>query len=173
VFEAGQNSLLGVIYAAPDAAPPAAETASASRISATALVQGKEVRHEMAGFGEIKLGAPPKVKVEVAQGTSDGGPQVLTIHPGETITAKIKATRTDFKERIELGGEDSGRNLPHGVYVDNIGLNGLLIPEGETEREFFLTAAKWVPESERLIFFRAKGDGGQPTPPVVLRVRKR
>jgi hypothetical protein len=173
VFEAGQNSLLGVIYAASDAAPPAAETASASRISATALVQGKEVRHEMAGFGEIKLGAPPKVKVEVARANSDGEPQVLTIHPGETITAKIKATRIDFKERIELGGEDSGRNLPHGVYVDNIGLNGLLIPEGETEREFFLTAAKWVPESERVIFFRAKGDGGQPTPPVLLRIQKR
>ena len=173
VFEAGQNSLLGAIYATTDAPAPAAEVASASRLRATALIQGREVRHELAGLGEIKLGAPPKVKVDVAQTALEGPQQVLTIHPGETITARIKATRIDFKDRIELGGEDSGRNLPHGVYVDNIGLSGLLIPEGETEREFFLTAAKWVPESERLIFFRAKGDGGQPTPPVLLRVRKR
>jgi mono/diheme cytochrome c family protein len=173
LFEAGQNSLLGVIYASADAKAPAEDVASASKLSATALVHGKEIRHELAGFGEIKLGGQPKVKVEVTQTASEGGQQVLTIHPGETITARIKATRIDFKERIELGGEDSGRNLPHGVYVDNIGLNGLLIPEGETERDFFLTAAKWVPESERLIFFRAKGDGGQPTPPVLLRVRKR
>jgi WD40 repeat protein len=173
VFEAGQNSLLGVIYAAADAPAPTAEVASASRLRSAALIHGRTVRHEMAGFGEIKLGAPPKVKVEVAQTSSEGAQQVLTIHPGETISARIKATRIDFKDRIELGGEDSGRNLPHGVYVDNIGLNGLLIPEGETERDFFLTAAKWVPESERLIFFRAKGDGGQPTPPVLLRVRKR
>ena len=172
LFEAGQNSLLGVIYAAADATAPEAEVASSSKLNATALSQGRELRHELAGFGEIKLGTHPKVKVEVAQTASEGALQVLTIHPGETITARIKATRIDFKERIELGGEDSGRNLPHGVYVDNIGLNGLLIPEGETERDFFLTAAKWVPESERLIFFRAKGDGGQATPPVLLRVRK-
>jgi hypothetical protein len=71
-----------------------------------------------------------------------------------------------------LGKEDSGRNLPHGVYVDNIGLNGLLILEGETEREFALTAAKWVPEGRRLIFFRATGDGGQASPAVWLNVKK-
>jgi hypothetical protein len=173
VFEAGQTSLLGVIYSDAEAPAPEKETAAASKIVATATIRGREVRHELEGFGEIKLGAPPKLKVEVARTSADHTPQTLTIHPGETISARIKATRIDFKDRIELGGEDSGRNLPHGVYVDNIGLNGLLIPEDQTEREFFLTAAKWVPESDRLIFFRAKGDGGQATPPVLLQVRKR
>jgi hypothetical protein len=48
-----------------------------------------------------------------------------------------------------------------------------LIPEGAVEREFFLTAAKWVPEGDRLIFFRGKGDGGQTTPAVLLHVRHR
>jgi WD40 repeat protein len=173
VFEAGQNSLLGVVYADTDAPAPEKETAGGSKIIAVATIRGREVRHELAGFGEIKLGTSPKLKVEVARTSPDQTPQILTIHPGETISARIKATRIDFKDRIELGGEDSGRNLPHGVYVDNIGLNGLLIPEDQTEREFFLTAAKWVPESERLIFFRAKGDGGQTTPPILLQVRKR
>lgn len=173
VFEAEQDSLLGVIYAEPDAVAPAAELASKSQIHATAKINGREVTHSSSGFGEIKLGNPPKLKVEVAQTSHPGTPHTLTIQPGQTISAKIKATRIDFKERIELGNEDSGRNLPHGVYVDNIGLNGLLIPEDQTEREFFLTAAKWVPESDRLIFFRAKGDGGQATPPVLLQVRKR
>jgi hypothetical protein len=173
VFEAGQNSLLGAIYADADAPAPEKDAAAASKIFGVATIRGREIRHELEGFGEIKLGPPPKLKVEVARTSPDQSTQILTIHPGETISARIKATRIDFKDRIELGGEDSGRNLPHGVYVDNIGLNGLLIPEEQTEREFFLTAAKWVPESDRLIFFRAKGDGGQTTPPVLLQVRKR
>ena len=71
-----------------------------------------------------------------------GAPLEFSIRPGQTITAKVRAVRHDFAGRIELGGDDSGRNLPHGLYVDNIGLNGLLIVEGQTERDFFITASK-------------------------------
>jgi hypothetical protein len=175
VFEAGQTFAFGAVYADEQAQAPAPEVASASKFVGTALIGGNQVRHQTEGLGEFKLGAAPKVKVavsKVTQAPNSNGPLELTLKPGQTITARIKATRLDFKDRIELGKEDSGRNLPHGVYVDNLGLNGLLIPEGETEREFFLTAAKWVPESDRLIFFRAKGDGGQATPPILLHIRK-
>jgi hypothetical protein len=103
---------------------------------------------------------------------NENGPLELTIRAGETISAKVLATRVDFKDRIELGKEDSGRNLPHGVYVDNLGLNGLLIIEGETERSFTLRAPRWVPESSRWIFFRAKQDGGQASQPVLLHVKR-
>ena len=92
------------------------------------------------------------------------------IHRGQTISAKVRATRHDFKERIELGGEDSGRNLPHGVYVDNIGLNGLLIVEGQTERDFFLTASKIAQPGTRLFHLRTTADGSQASTPVLLRV---
>ena len=90
--------------------------------------------------------------------------------PGETITALVKTTRVDFKERIELGKEDSGRNLPHGLFVDNIGLNGLLVVEGQTERQFFITAAPWVPETTRQFHLRTTADGGQASRPAVIRV---
>ncbi len=72
---------------------------------------------------------------------------------------------------MKLGGEHSGRNLPHGVFVDNIGLNGLTLLVGETEREFFITAAKWVPETTRLFHLRAEVEGNQTSWPVVLHVR--
>lgn len=181
VIEAGQTFAFGSLYADGDAAAPETALASASRLVATATIGGKEVRHESPGMGEIKLGAAPKVTLEVLAKAGEEAPAAtvptqpleLTIHPGETITARIRANRVDFKDRIELGKEDSGRNLPHGVYVDNLGLSGLLIPEGAVEREFFLTAAKWVPEGDRLIFFRGKGDGGQTTPAVLLHVRHR
>ncbi|MEZ6076210.1 MAG: hypothetical protein R3C56_11235 [Pirellulaceae bacterium] len=63
-----------------------------------------------------------------------------------------------------MGKEDSGRNLPHGAFVDNIGLSGLLIPEGQTQREFFITAAPKVAPGRRQFHLPAVR---RATPPVV------
>ncbi len=62
--------------------------------------------------------------------------------------------------------------LPHGVIIDNIGLNGVLIPAGEDEREIFLTAYNWVPETSRLCYGVAAQAGRQTSLPVLLHVRK-
>ena len=178
-IEAGQTIAYGAIYAAADAPEPTKENASSSKMLMTAQTRHGLVRHESKAFGEIKRGAAAKVTVEILpdEGTpvvrnEPGKPLEIAIQPGQTITAKVRATRHDFKDRIELGKEDSGRNLPHGIYVDNLGLNGLLVVEGETERQFFLTAPKWVPDTVRPIFFRAKGDGGQTARPILLHVRQ-
>jgi hypothetical protein len=63
-------------------------------------------------------------------------------------------------------------NLPHGVIVDNIGLNGVLIPKGQNERQIFLTAAKWVPETHRLCYAVESQAGRQTSLPVWLHVRR-
>ena len=52
----------------------------------------------------------------------------------------MRIERNGLKERVSFGSHDSGRNLPYGAYVDNIGLNGLLIVEEASEREFYITA---------------------------------
>jgi len=174
-IEPGQNFALGALYAEAKITKPTPEVAARTRLRASATIEGREIQHRFPGLGEIKVGPKPKLTAAVfptdGKAPPKGEPVELVIHPGETITAKLRAQRLDFKERIEFGGEDSGRNLPHGVYVDNIGLNGLLVPEETTERDFFLTAAKWAPEGRRQVFFRAKGDGGQVTPAVWLNVR--
>jgi hypothetical protein len=146
-------------------------------VSATAEIQGREVRRELGDLGNVQLDAAPKLTVEILPGPDrsvvrqeSGRPLELLIRPGQTITARVRADRRDFKSRIELGGEDSGRNLPHGVYVDNIGLNGLLIVEDQTEREFFITAARKARPGTRLFHLRANGDGGQCSQPVLLRI---
>ena len=100
-------------------------------------------------------------------------PVELTINPGQTIVARVSVERAEgFNERVSFGNADSGRNLPHGVYVDNIGLNGLLIVEGRSEREFFLTAAKWVPETTRTFHLNTGVAGGNASWPVTLHVRQ-
>jgi hypothetical protein len=166
----GQIFAFGAIYADKDAAAPSPEAVARIEWVGKTQLAGSERVNRGPAFKELKLGKAPKLTTQVVPSNGSSDPVELVIHPGETISSRIRVDRIDFKDRVEFGKEDSGRNLPHGVYVDNLGLNGLLIPEGEVEREFFLTAAKWVPESVSWIFFRAKGDGGQATPPIRLRV---
>jgi hypothetical protein len=63
-------------------------------------------------------------------------------------------------------------NLPHGVIVDNIGLNGVLIPKGQDARQIFLTAAKWVPDTDRLCFAKAAQADTQTSLPILLHIRR-
>lgn len=178
IIQPGQSRAYGVINAALDAKAPAAADAKLSKLVATATIRGQKVEREIGSLGEIKLGEPVKLAIEILPDGDSGNvvnepgkPLEFTIAPGETITARIKAARVDFKERIELGGDDAGRNLPHGVYVDNIGLNGLLIVEEQTERQFFITAAPWVPDTSRMFHIKTGADGGQATLPAILHVR--
>ena len=78
--------------------------------------------------------------------------------------------RIDHDGIIGFGSEEAAWNLPHGIYVDNIGLNGVLMLANENEREVFITAESWVAETERPIFFEAGVDGRPTSRPVMARV---
>jgi Tol biopolymer transport system component len=187
VIEAGQISALGVISADPDAVAPSEEEAGQIQVTATATIDGEEVTHEVNSLGKIGLADAPKLLVRILPDSDNPGsvelsadstspkasdePWELVIEPGTTVTAKVRVERQGHDGVISFGNEDSGRNLPHGVYVDNIGLNGLLLLETQDERTFFITAAKWVPESTRLFHLTARVDGNQSSLPVRIRVR--
>jgi hypothetical protein len=96
------------------------------------------------------------------------GPLELTIAPGQTIPAWLGIKRNGHEDLVTFTVE----NLPHGIIVDNIGLNGVLIPKGQNEREIFLTAAKWVPETDRLCYAIENQAGNQTSRPLLLHVRK-
>ena len=176
-IEAGQTEAFAVISAALEAVAPDEMADKAVKITASALIHGLNRTHELGGLGDIDLAGPPKVTVEILPGNDrssvieqPGKPLTISIHPGQTITAKVRAVRHDFAGRIELGGDDSGRNLSHGLFVDNIGLNGLLIVEGQTERDFFLTASPVAKPGTRMFHLRAKVDGDQASPPIAIQV---
>ena len=61
--------------------------------------------------------------------------------------------------------------MPHGVIVDSIGLSGVLIRPGESERQVFLSARDWVPETSRMIHAVATNAERESSPPVVLHIR--
>jgi hypothetical protein len=184
VIEAGQTTAYGVITADANAIAPTAENSKLTKLKASAVIDGKEITKDDVDLGELKLAEKPKILVRVlaskdsrrsveAAKANDAGIVELFITPGETISAVVKVERNGFDGEISFGHEYSGRNLPHGVYVDNIGLSGLTLLTGDSERQFFITAAKWVPETKRLFHLRANVEGNQTSWPVLLHVGAR
>ena len=160
-IEAGQHDARGVISATADAQAPDEAADKAVKVRAVAMIGGREVAQDLGTLGDIQLGEQPKVTIEIVPGSDSavvkqvpGEPIEFTIRPGQTITAKVRVVRHDFTDAIEFGGVGAGRNLPHGAFIDNLGLNGLLIVEGQNEREFFITAAPKTPPGRRLFHLR-------------------
>jgi hypothetical protein len=195
VIEPGQIAAFGTISAASDAPSPSAEQWQRLRIRAVAEIQNTVVQKQVDGFTRIELAESPQVLVQILPATAeqtasgevpasaaegpppappeelaDAGSLELTIRPGETIAARVRLIRRGFDGEVSLGGFDAGRNLPHGVYVDNIGLNGLTILAGQSERVFFITADDWVGPQRRTFHLKANAAGNPTSLPVVLRV---
>jgi len=139
-IEAGQERALVALNAAADAPAVTEEMARKIRVVAKAKIGDRVVEKSLGDLGKLTLGASPKVIAQLLPGSSaDAGSVILSIRPGETITARVSVQRNGFTGQVDFGKDDSGRNLPHGVYVDNIGLNGLMIPEGLVEQRFAIT----------------------------------
>ena len=170
VVQAGQLRAWGAISAAADAESPG-EDAPKTKFVATALINNANVRREVGSLGKIKVGDAPKLFVRLTKSEGDGDSQmpVIEMEAGTTTTALIRIDRQGHQGRVGFGSEEAVFNAPHGVYVDNIGLNGVLITESQNQRLFYITAEPWVPPTERIVFVES-GAGGKPTSnPVLLR----
>lgn len=181
IIQAGHNIARGTLNTLPSAKAPTPEQTKAIEITAAATVDGKEVTKPVSGFGEIKLGDAPKILVQVlpmepqtVTASPDPNalpiPQEITIAPGQTITARVRIERKGYEGRVQF--EAINQNLPHGVIIDNIGLNGLMIVEGTSERIFYLTAADWVPDTSRSFYLRSNEEGNQTSWPIILHVNR-
>lgn len=175
-IEPRQYRAFTTIHANREFAGVPQEVADKIKLTATGTIRGKKVEKALGNLGKLEKGPDAKVLVSIEPDEGSGvvgkdGVLEFAVSPGETITARVGAQRLGFKERIDFGKEDSGRNLPHGLYVDNIGLNGLMIPVGKNDQRFFITAAKWVPDTVREFHIRTTADGKQASTPVRIRVR--
>ncbi|MDF1755778.1 MAG: hypothetical protein P1U89_23515 [Verrucomicrobiales bacterium] len=174
-IEASQRRAYMAIRSAENFTLPPPEALKKIEAVATAEIGGKPVTKTAKTLGQLSLTKPAKLEVEIHPDGESGsvgkdGILEITVHAGETVSALVKVERNGYDGIVNFGKDDSGRNLPHGVYVDNIGLSGLMIPPGKTEQRFWITAAKWVPGTERLFHLRAREDGGHTTKPVRIKV---
>jgi WD40 repeat protein len=93
-------------------------------------------------------------------------PLEVTIVAGQEAQCRLSVERFGFDQRISF----DVNNLPHGVIVNDIGLSGVLIPEKQQQRMFFLAAESWVPATRRVFYAVAKVEGNQVSLPMILRV---
>ena len=178
-IEANHIDSRGAIYALDGAKSISKEQAEAVEFVATANIAGMEVTKSFNGLGEIKMEeANPKVVFQIVRESDDELPEtrnfdqpiVFEIRPGESIQAHIVSKRNGHGGPIKFGNEGSGRNLPHGVKVDDIGLNGLMIPKGQTRQRFFIKAEPFVKPQTRTFHLVVDNVDKLVGPPVILKV---
>ncbi|MHC5537781.1 c-type cytochrome domain-containing protein, partial [Singulisphaera rosea] len=93
-------------------------------------------------------------------------PKRVVIRPGQQVTMSLKVDRGPaFKGRVPI----DVRNLPQGVRVLNIGLNGVLVTEAQVERTVTIYADPWVKPMERPFFAvgRAEAAGMEHSSPAI------
>lgn len=171
-IESGQRFAMGTLWVSEDS--PGWEGTIAPEVIATATINGRVVERRVGPVGELTLGDRPSAIPSihpVDRNAAENETWTLSLRRGETATARVVIRRKEnFTKEVSFGKEDSGRNTTHGVYVDNIGLNGLLVRENETEREFFLTADPIAQPGKRYFFLRAEIDGNVTSHPIVVEV---
>lgn len=168
VIEAGHLDAYAVLTATAEAEAVEKEVWQAVEFVATADIGGQAVSQPIAGLTEVTLEKPPAFTVTLTPDDPrftrpEGG---LMLTPGKTITAMIRVERNGFDGDLKFDVD----NLPHGVIVDNIGLSGVLVRKGETERQIFLTARPWVPASQRWIHATAQGQGNLASTAIPLEI---
>jgi hypothetical protein len=154
--------------AAPAFAPPT------WRVVARALADARSAPSVCPATQEIDPGGPsggwitvtpqPNLKVIARPGR-------VEIHPGQQVSMTLAVERGPaFRGRVPI----DVKNLPQGVRVLNIGLNGVLITEAQTERTVFILAEPWAQPMTRPFYAVGKAesagteDSSQPIELVVV-----
>ena len=182
VIQAGHVNARGTLVALPGAT--ALDAAAWAKVKVTATTKG--VTHDVNNLGTVTLGKEPPLylalepaapgdtlaKLSPATPLQPQDPAKhfeITIAPGEIIPAWVKIKRNDAKGDLRFDVE----NLPHGVIVDNLGLNGITLLAGQNEGEIALKAEAWVTEQDVLCFAICREAGKQSSLPALLHVRKK
>ena len=137
------------------------------------MVNGAEMVEQLGNLGTIKLDRQSKLDLRVIldnKPMESHGLPVLLVPAGKTVKCRLEVTRKGHEGVIGFGREEAAWNIPHGLYVDNIGLNGVLMLANENQRDVFITCEPWVQAQERPIFFEAIIDGRPTSKPMMLRV---
>lgn len=175
VIEPGQDRAFATLRSTGTFKGLTEEEAAKVKVTASAMIDGKVVAKEAGKAMAVGLLDQQKLRVHLKPDGGSGkvgadGVLEFTIHPGETISAIVAADRHGLAGDIAFGKEDAGRNLPHGVFVDNIGLNGLMLQPEDNEKRLFITASKIVRPMVRDFHLVTPAGGGHTTQRVRLRI---
>jgi WD40 repeat protein len=143
---AGENSTAFALYAEPGATNPG--KLPPLKLVAEAAIDGRKVVKEATG-GLPRVQEPGDLVTTTAESE-------VTVRPGGQTRLLVKVERRNkFAGRIPL----DVRGLPHGVRVLDIGLNGILITERESQRVVVIYAEPWVQAQEHPFVVLARREG--------------
>ncbi len=152
------------------------EMASPAKVVLLGQIGAQQVRRERP-LGKLTVAekVPLRVRLESTKDadeslTTSTGIPVVEMVAGQTAEVKIVVDRNGYQGRINFGQENAAVNAPFGVYVANIGLNGVLLPPQETARIVAINAEPWLQPGEHLVFLQAAEAGKPASNPVLLRI---
>ncbi len=170
-IEAGHESASLTLNADSDANQPDDATWDAVRVVAAAKIGGQTSILAANNLGHPHLTTEiPKLLVSLSNTdrSTNASPLTVALHPGGTARAKLQLKRNGFEGVVVFNIE----NLPHGVIVENLGLNGITFLADETEREISFAAAAWVSDLDRPFYAVENQAGRQTSTPLQLQVRR-
>ena len=151
---AGQTSTVVVLSASTNAEPGA--VASPIKIPGHAKAAGRDLIRVANADAPLQLASvipPPDVRVTTE-------PAQLAIQPGKSVTVTLHVARQNgFKGRVPCSVE----NLPPGVRVVNVGLNGVLVTEAQSSRTFTLRAEDWAKPITQPVYVVGRVESNSPT----------
>jgi hypothetical protein len=151
---AGQTSTVVVLSAGTNAS--AGALPSPIKIVGHANVAGHDLVRVANTDAPLQLASvipPPDVLVTAE-------PAQLAIQPGKSVTVTLHVQRQNgFKGRVPCSVE----NLPPGVRVVNVGLNGVLVTESQSSRTFTLPAEDWAKPIIQPVYVVGRVESNSPT----------
>ncbi len=151
---AGQEST--VVLLSADATAPANALPAAFKIVGHAKINGQDrtrVANEGAPLELASVIPPPDVMVTAE-------PSLVNLEPGQDVKVTLHVERRNgFQGRVPC----TIRNLPPGVRVVNIGLNGVLVTETQSTRTFTLHAEDWAKPIIQPIYVVGEVESNSPT----------
>jgi hypothetical protein len=164
----GQDSATVILSAS--AQLPGWRAATPFKIEGQGWVRGHELVRTADPEMPLRVAAlmPPPDLVVTTQ------PREIALGPGQTANVTIRVTRENgFKGRVPCDVD----NLPPGVRVVNVGLNGVLVHSGESSHTFTLKAETWAQPGTQPIYVVGQVESNSSTShaslPIVLKVEAR
>jgi hypothetical protein len=164
-IEAGENSATLLLTAGPEVKTPAAQSGASIRVVGRARIGGQTVARAIEpDNGNRLVTVLPDPDIRVATDKIE-----VILRPGEETVVEAQVDRQGkFGGRVPI----DVKNLPFGVRVQNIGLNGVLVTEKDTSREFTLYCEPWVKPQSRAFYVIGQVEGGTPNAaaPLMLKI---
>jgi hypothetical protein len=140
------------------------------KIVGRAHIGGRVVEHEGkpdAPLSVVSVASPPDLYMASVE------PRQLEVEPGGRVKVTVRIRRANgFAGRVPV----SVQNVPFGVHIPDVGLNGVLITEKDESRDFYLVADPEAALLEQNLFLtgRVETNSSLPTDqasePILLKV---